>query len=119
MMGVGAAVRITSPDATRVLEHAAELAAQRGETCYLIAVVTNLAYDKDEAEAARATLERAMELRAVPIIQEGVDVAQTLLAVARGFGIDTLVLSSGRARSAAERLLHLHPPFDVIVIGSR
>jgi hypothetical protein len=56
------------------------------------------------------------------VIQEGDDIAKTLLAVARGFGVRTLFLKSGSShglgRSIAEQLLYLDPPFDVVIVGS-
>lgn len=125
MMAVGAAIRLTSPDERRIIEHAAAFAKQRKEPCYVISVVPDAAYryvDERQEAIVRYNVAQIAEFRAVPIVQEGDDVPKCLLAVARAFGIDTLFVQSGGSRrigrSIAERLLLLEPPFDVVVIGS-
>ena len=124
-MTVAAAIRITSPDEARVIEHAAEFAALRGARCFVISVVKGLPHI-DLSDEVQAIVQRNLELilaaHASPVIQQGNDIAAALLAVARGFGVKTLFLQSGTShrlgRSIAEQILHLEPPFDVFVIGS-
>lgn len=121
-MSVAAAIRITSADEERVIEHAASFARQRGEPCFVISVVDSLPYgaagDQELVNVER-NLARILAADAAPVMQEGADIAETLLTVARGFGVETLYLGSGsaRGRSIAERLLYLEPPFDVVVVG--
>lgn len=122
-MSVAAAIRITSPDEARVIEHAAAFAKQQAESCFIISVVPSLPYgvrnDEEQANVTR-NLTLIMESQCAPVMQVGDDVAQTLLTVARGFGIRTLFLQNGtsRGRSIAEQLLYLDPPFDVVVVGN-
>jgi nucleotide-binding universal stress UspA family protein len=117
-MSVGAAIRINSPDAERVILHAADFARQQGTPCYVISVVRELPH----GETVRRNLELIADSKSTPVIQEGDDIAKTLLAVARGFGVRTLFLKSGSShglgRSIAEQLLYLDPPFDVVIVGS-
>ena len=118
-MTIAAAIRITSADEVRVIEHAAAFARQHAEPCFVISVVPSLPYGGATTEndaIVRANVEAIMREKCSPLMQEGGDVAQTLLTVARGFGIRTLFLQSG---STVERLLTLHPPFDVVVVGSQ
>ena len=125
-MTVAAAIRITSPDEARVIEHAAAFAARTGAQCFVISVVAGLPHDIDLSDKQQAIVARNLELilaaNARPIIQEGSDIAAALLATARGFGVETLFLQSGASRrlgrSIAEQLLYLEPPFDVVVLGS-
>lgn len=124
-MSVAAAIRITSPDEARVIEHAATFAAQQGTPCYVISVVPTLPYatlDDALAGVVMDNLQRIQQARAAPVIQEGDDIVRTLLATARHFGVRTLFLQSGTSRllgrTIAEQLLYLDPPFDVVVIGS-
>lgn len=123
-MSVAAAIRITSADEERVIEHAAAFAKQQqSASCFIISIVPSLPYgainDDEQANVAR-NLTLIMESQCAPVMQEGNDVAQTLLTVARGFGIHTLFLQNGtsRGRSIAEQLLYLDPPFDVVVVGN-
>jgi len=124
-MSVAGAIRIASREDARVIHHAASFAADDHATCYIVSVVDELPYGR-EAEAARdAVLENLAlieHLHACPVMQEGDDVAETLLAVARSFGVTTLFLQSGTSRllgrSIAERLLYLHPPFDIVIVRS-
>jgi hypothetical protein len=122
-MSVAAAIRITSPDEARVIEHATAFARQQAESCFIISVVPSLPYgamnDEEQANVAR-NLNLIMESKCAPVMQVGDDIAQTLLTVARGFGIRTLFLQNGtsRGRSIAEQLLYLDPPFDVVVVGN-
>jgi K+-sensing histidine kinase KdpD len=124
-MSVAAAIRITSDDEERVIRHAAEFAHQQGASCFVISVVRELPYgavDDQERDAVVRNLELIGRLEASPVMQEGDDVAKTLIAIAQGFGVRTLFLQSGTSRllgrSIAEQLLYLHPPFDVVVVGS-
>ena len=124
-MSVAAAIRITSPDEARVIRHAAEYAQQQGEACFVISVVPLLTYgtlDDGLAEIVARNLQLIQEAHAAPVMQEGDDIARTLLATARHFGVSTLFLQSGTSgllgRTIAEQLLYLDPPFDVVVIGS-
>jgi len=122
-MSVAAAIRLTSADDAALIHDAAEYARRRAQTCYVVCVVDELPYGSD-ADAARETVQRNLqlveELNATPVLQEGDDVAEALLAVASGFGIETLFLRGspphGGRRSTAERLLYLDPPFDVVVV---
>jgi hypothetical protein len=69
-----------------------------------------------DEENVRHNVDVMLRERCAPVMQEGDDVAQTLLTVARGFGVRTLFLQSG---TIVERLLYLNPPFDVVVVGSQ
>ena len=116
---IAAAIRITSADEVRVIEHAAAFARQHSEACFVISVVDSLPYGtvtRENEAIVRANVEAIMREQCAPVMQEGDDVAQTLVTVARSFGIRMLFLQSG---STVERLLTLHPPFDVVVVGSR
>lgn len=115
-MTIAAAIRITSPDEVRVIEHAAAFARQHAEPCFVISVVPSLPYGYGDEEIVQNNLQAIMREKCSPIMQEGDDIAHTLLTVARGFGVRTLFLQSG---TTVERLLTLHPPFDVVVVGSQ
>ena len=115
-MTIAAAIRITSPDEGRVIEHAAAFARQHSEPCFVISVVHSLPYGNGDEAIVRENLQTIMREKCAPVMQEGDDVPQTLLTVARGFGVRTLFLQSG---TTVERLLTLHPPFDVVVVGSQ
>jgi len=124
-MAVACAIRIASTDETRVIEHAAAFAQQQDAKCFVISVVDDLPYGTirdDEREIVRHNLDVIARSQALPVMQQGDDVAKTLLAVARRFGVRTLFLQSGTSRllgrSIAEQLLYLNPPFDVVVISS-
>lgn len=122
-MSVAAAIRITSPDEKRVIERAANFARQQGEKCFVVCVVPERgAAAADDAETVRRNFDLIADAHAIGIIQEGNDIAKTLVAFARGFGIRALFLRNGPSRllgrTIAEKLLCLHPPFDVIVVGS-
>lgn len=124
-MSVAAAIRITSADEERVIRHAVEFAQQQGVPCFVISVVNELPYGSaagEQRDVVARNLELIGELQASPVMQEGDDVARTLLAIARGIGVRTLFLQSGIARllgrSIAEQLLYLDPPFDVVVVSS-
>jgi len=124
-MAVACAIRIASTDETRVIEHAAAFAQQQDAKCFVISVVDDLPYGTirdDEREIVRRNLDVIARSQALPVMQQGDDVAKTLLAVARRFGVRTLFLQSGTSRllgrSIAEQLLYLNPPFDVVVISS-
>ncbi|GEM_PF-1691933 len=124
-MSVGAAIRITSASEDVVIRHAAELAKSQGVPCYIISIVRSLPYHAvtpDDEDAVRHNLELIADLRLSPVMQEGDEIAQTLLDVARGFAVRTLFLQNGsrhgRGRTIAEKLLYLDPPFDVVVVGT-
>ncbi len=124
-MSVAAAIRITSPDEERVIRHAAEFAQRQHTPCFVISIVRHLPYGavrQEEHDAVRRNLELITAAQAAPIMQEGEDIAKSLLVVASAFGIRTLFLQSGVSpplgRSIAEQLLYLQPPFDVIVVSS-
>jgi len=124
-MSVAAAVRIASRADAAVIERAASFAADAQTTCYIVSVVDELPYGRDADEARDVVLENLTLIESVhacPVMQEGDDVAQTLLTVARGFGVTTLFIRRGISlllgRSLAERLLYLNPPFDVVVVGA-
>jgi K+-sensing histidine kinase KdpD len=96
-MSVGAAIRIGSPDEERVILHAAEFARQQRMPCYVISVVRELPYGAmgdEESDAVRRNLELIAESKSTPVIQVGGDIAKSLIAVARGFGVRTLFLMS-------------------------
>lgn len=122
-MSVGAAIRMTSRDEERVIRHAAEFAQQEGTQCFVISVVPEIGGTTDEERGImERNLEVIAEANASPVMQEGDDVAKTLLAVACLFRIRTLFLQSGSTRrlgrSIAEQLLLLKPTFDVVVVSS-
>ena len=114
-MSIAAAIRISSADEVRVIEHAAAFARQHSLPCFVISIVRSLPYDGGDEHVVSENLNAIMREKCAPVMQEGDDVAQTLLTVARGFGIRTLFLQSG---TTVERLLTLHPPFDVVVVGN-
>ena len=123
-MSVAAAVRITSADEERVIAHAVDFARQQGVPCFIISVVSALPYGGDSAEereVVRRNLELIAGMEASPVMQEGHDIAHTLLTTAQSFGVRTLFLQSGTSRllgrSIAEQLLYLDPPFDVVVVS--
>jgi K+-sensing histidine kinase KdpD len=124
-MSVAAAIRITSGDEERVMKHAAAFALKQRVPCFVISVVDELPYGAgadEQRDIVARNLELIGELQASPVMQEGDDVAKTLLALALGFGIRTLFLQSGTSRllgrSIAEQLIYLNPPFDVVVVSS-
>jgi K+-sensing histidine kinase KdpD len=124
-MTVAAAVRIDSPDEERVIRRAADFARKLGVSCYVISVVSVLPYgDVTDTglEIVLRNLELIREEHASPVVQEADDVAKTLLAVARNFGVTTLFLQRGSSRplgrSIAEQLLYLDPPFNVTIVAS-
>ena len=117
-MSIAAAIRIASSDQIRVIEHAAAFARRNAEPCFVISVVDSLPYGAvttENEEIVRANVEAIMREKCAPVMQEGSNVAETLLTIARGFGVRTLFVRSG---ATVERLLTLHPPFDVVVVGS-
>lgn len=121
-MNVGAAIRINSANETRIIEHATTFAQRHGVVCYVISIVPDMRFGDDDAVIVRSNLNLISERGAIPIMQEGNDIPSALIAVARAFGITTLVLRNGTARrlgkTIAEQLLVLDPPFDVVVIGT-
>lgn len=124
-MSVAAAIRITSPDEERVIRRAAAFARREGTPCFVVSVVPQLPYgasDDTERRSVEKNLGLIREAAASPVMQEGVDIAKTLIAVARAFGVETFFVQTGSAagkgRSIAEKLLLLDPPFDVVIVGS-
>jgi hypothetical protein len=91
----------------------------------VISVVSALPYGEVTESGLHIVL-RNLELisaeQASPVMQEGGEVAKTLLAVARNFGVTTLFIQRGSSRppgkSIAEELLYLDPPFDVTIVAS-
>lgn len=117
-MTVAAAIRITSSDEERVIRHAAAFAQQQRQPCFIISVVRALPYGEitdEERDVVIRNLELIAQSEASPIMQEGDNVAKTLLQTAQGFGVQTLFLQTG---AIAEQLLHFNPPFDVVVVSS-
>lgn len=117
-MTVAAAIRITSPNESRAIEHAVEFARKEGTRCFVISVVDELPYGTvrdDDHVVVQRNLAMINDVNAAAVMQEGTDVARTLLDVARGFGVRMLFLRTG---AVAEELLRLNPPFDVVVVGS-
>ena len=49
-MTIAAAIRITSPNEVRVIEHAAAFARQHAEPCFVISVVPSLPYGSGDDE---------------------------------------------------------------------
>ncbi|MHB0971709.1 MAG: adenine nucleotide alpha hydrolase family protein [Thermoanaerobaculia bacterium] len=124
-MTIAATIRIDSPDEERVIRRAAGFARKLGVPCYVISVVTALPYgDVTESglEIVLRNLELIREEHASPVMHEGSDVAKSLLAVARTFGVTTMFVQKGNSRppgrSIAEQLLYLDPPFNVTIIAS-
>lgn len=116
-MSVGAVIRLTSRNETKVIEHAAAFAQQHSVPCFVISVVDELPYgraDEEEREVVLSNLKLISEHKASPVMQQGDNVAETLLGVARLFGVRMMFLQ----RSIAEQVLRLDPPFDVVVVGS-
>jgi K+-sensing histidine kinase KdpD len=125
-MTIAAAIRITSPDEERVIEQAVAFARQNGEPCFVMSVVASLPYGaatEEEQQIIRRNLELIATWQASPVILEGDDAPEILIAGARTFGVRTLFVQSGTSRgltrSMAERLLYLAPPFDVVIVGSQ
>ena len=114
-MTVAAASRITSPDEDRVIRHAAAFAQQQRQQCFVIAVVRDADFSEQDRDVVLRNLELIAQSQASPLVQEGDDIAKTLLQTAQGFGIRTLFL---QASPIAEELLHRNPPFDVVVVSS-
>lgn len=117
-MTIAAAVDITAADQDSVIAAAAAFALQRGEPCYMISIVRKI------GEGNREIIERNLSLitsrNASPVMQEGDDVARCLAAVAEKFGVKMLFVQNGRrrfGRSVAEELIHLKPPFQVVVVS--
>ncbi len=122
-MSVAAAVDITSPEAGPLIATAAMAARRRGQSCYVISVVPSLR-DVDGGksnEVVRRNLELIAARDASPVLQEGTDVARSVMAAAALFGVDMLFVGNGRprllGRTVAEKILHLAPPFEVVVVG--
>src|ERR1043166_8946372 len=86
-MTIAAAIRITSADEVRVIEHAAAFARQHSEPCFVISVVRSLPYGAltdEEERVVRMNVDTILREKCAPVMQEGVDVPHTLLTVARG-----------------------------------
>jgi K+-sensing histidine kinase KdpD len=117
-MTIAAAVDITASDQDGLIAAAAAFAQQRGEACYMIAIVRRI------GDGERDIVERNLALitsrNASPVMQEGVNVARALASVAEKFGVGTLFVQNGRrrfGRSVAEELIHLKPPFQIVVVS--
>jgi K+-sensing histidine kinase KdpD len=122
-VAVAAAVKIASPDQETVITAAALHAQQRGVPCFVISIVPSLPYGAID-DGARQRIERNLALitarNASPVMQEGDDVARCLRLVAEKFGVETLFIQNGRrrfGRTLAEKLIHLKPPFHVVVVN--
>jgi K+-sensing histidine kinase KdpD len=118
-MSVAAAVDITAPDQDALIATAAMFAQQRGEPCFMISIVHKI------REEERETVERNLLLitsrNASPVMQDGDDVARMLTLLAEKFGVGTLFIKNGNrrfGRSLAEQLIHMKPPFQVVVLSA-
>jgi hypothetical protein len=124
-MTIGAAVCITSDGEERTITHASAFARRHRVPCFVFSVVDRLPYG-DGADLERDVVQRNLkviaEQRTTHVVQEGDDIAGTLLVLATGFGVTTLFLRIGSSpksgRPIAEQLLYLNPPFDIVVVGS-
>lgn len=116
-MSIAAAIRLTSEDEARVIEHAAAFARVRAVPCFVISVVGELPYGRcndDERQIVRRNLDCIAACEASPVLQEGSDRAATLVSIARLFGVRILFVN----RAIAEELLHRDPPFDIVAVAS-
>jgi K+-sensing histidine kinase KdpD len=116
-MSVAAAVDITAPDQEALIATAATFAQQRGEPCFAISIVTRIR--DDEREIVEHNLMLITARNASPVMQDGDDVAGSLTALAEQFGVGTLFIKNGSrrfGRSLAEQLIHMKPPFQVVVL---
>ena len=122
-MSVAAAVDITSLEAAPLIATASIAAQRRGQPCYVISVVPSLRRvdGREGSDIVSRNLELIAARNASPILQEGSDVARTVTAAAALIGVDTLFVGNGRprllGRTIAEKIVHLAPPFEVVVIG--
>jgi K+-sensing histidine kinase KdpD len=117
-VSVAAAVDIKAPDQDALIAAAATFAHQRGEPCFMISVVGEIT--DQERDVVERNLALITSRNASPVLQEGSDVARTIAVVAERFGIGTLFIQNGRrrfGRCLAEQLIHLKPPFQVVVVG--
>ncbi len=117
-MTVAAAVDITSPDQDSLIANAAKFAQQRGETCFMISIVGVVS--EQEREVVERNLRLITSRNASPVMQEGSDVARCLCALGEKFSVGTMFIQNGRrrfGRTLAEQLIHLKPPFQVVVIN--
>ncbi len=122
-MSVAAAVDITSPEAGSLIATASMAAQRRHELCYVIAIVPSMR--EIEGGENKEIVDRNLDLiaarNASPVLQEGNDVARCVIAAAALFGVDMLFVGNGRprllGRTIAEKILHLAPPFEVVVVG--
>jgi len=122
-MSIGAAVRITSPDAGKVISAASQRAQQRGEKCFVISILRSVAEKRtdEEDQLAAHNLNLIMARNAAPVMQESDDVARGIISAARFFGVDVLFIGNPKrrplGRSVPEKLLRLAPPFEIVVIN--
>ena len=116
-MTIAAAVDITATGQDSLIAAAAMIAQQRGEPCFVISIVRRIG-DGDPAVIER-NLSLITSRNASPVMQEGDNVPRALAAVAEKFGVGMLFVQNGRrrfGRSVAEELIHLKPPFQVVVL---
>jgi K+-sensing histidine kinase KdpD len=122
-MSVAAAVDITSPEAGPLIATASMAAQRRGEHCYVISIMSSLrAVDGGESNVVvTRNLELIAARNASPVLQEGNDIARGVMAAAALFGVEMLFVGNGRprllGRTVAEKILHLAPHFEVVVVG--
>jgi K+-sensing histidine kinase KdpD len=120
---VAAAVKITAPDQDALIATAASYAQLQGEVCLVISIVQSLPYgltNDDQGPVIERNLDLITSRNASPIIQQGDDVALCLRKIAEKFDVRTLFIRNGRrrfGRSIAERLIHLKPSFEVVVVN--
>ncbi len=117
-MSIGAAVDITALDQDALIAAAATFAQQRGEPCFMISIIG--AINEYERETVERNLALITSRNASPVMQDGDDVARTLTAIAEKFGVATMFIQNSRrrfGRSLAEQLIHLKPPFQVVVVS--
>lgn len=118
-MTIAAAVDILGEDQEVLIATAATFAQQRCDPCFMISVVGEIS--EDQREVAERNLSLITARNAAPVIlQEQSDIAHTLATAAQTFGAGTLFVQHGRRRfgrrSLAEQIVHLRPPFQVVVV---
>ena len=117
-MTVAAAVDITAPGQEGLIAAAATFAHQRGEPCFMISIVHEIG--ESEREIVERNLTLITSRNASPVMQDGDNIARSLTAVAEKFGVGTLFIQNGRrrfGRSLAEEVIHLKPPFQIVVVS--
>jgi K+-sensing histidine kinase KdpD len=117
-MTIAAAVDITASDQDALIATAASFAQQRGEPCFMISIVSKIRDDEREIVERNLSLITARD--ASPVMQDGDDVARSVTAIAERFGVATLFIKNGSrrfGRTLAEQLIHMKPPFQVVVLS--